>query len=233
MKRLMFITVVFAFIAAPAMADMTTVYDTTWNPMPPAYPTLPDEWDLVSGLPTYPGAPGPHGGGVAGAGDILDSLYGSWTRIDDDFDQFWLDIDGGATVTAKYTSSNLTLGYSLNEHTGAGWTSLGLKNPGDTANFDFADNDFFIWGVSGSGATKWSNEALNNGTDRIVTYKITKLLDGSTPSVPTYVFGMEDGTDWDFQDLVWEATNIVPVPGAILLGILGLAAAGLKLRRFA
>jgi hypothetical protein len=229
MKRLMFITVVCAFMAAPALADFTPVYDTTWNPgvTPPG-----PEMDLESGLPTFPSAPNP-GGGYAGAGDLLDSLYGSWTRIDDDFDQFWLDIDGGATITAKYTSSSLTLGYSLNENTGANWTSLGLTTPGQSTTFDFADGDYFIWGVSGAGAIKWSNEALNGGTDRIVTYRITQLLDGSTPSEPTYVFGVEDGTDWDFQDLVWEATNVVPVPAAVLLGILGLGVAGIKLRKFA
>jgi len=217
----MFITIVCAFMAVPAMADMTNVYDTTYN-----------EWDLVSGLPALPGAPNPGGGSSGGAGDILDTYYDSWTRIDDDFDQMWLDLNGGVTVTAKYTSNTLTLGYSLNENTGAGFVSLEVGTPGQTASFNFADGDYFIWGVTGAG-TQWSNPALNGGTDRIVTYRINKLLGGSTPLVPTYVFGFEDGTDWDYQDLVWEATNVVPVPGAVLLGILGLSAAGIKLRKFA
>jgi len=37
----------------------------------------------------------------------------------------------------------------------------------------------------------------------------------------------------DNATLLWGQINLVPVPGAILLGMLGLGAAGLKLRRFA
>jgi len=42
-------------------------------------------------------------------------------------------------------------------------------------------------------------------------------------------------SDWDYTDFVVmvESVNPVPVPGAVLLGILGLSAAGIKLRRFA
>ena len=40
----------------------------------------------------------------------------------------------------------------------------------------------------------------------------------------------EGGTN---STLIWGSINIVPVPGAFLLGFLGLGAAGLKLRRFA
>ena len=37
----------------------------------------------------------------------------------------------------------------------------------------------------------------------------------------------------DNATLLWGEINLVPVPGAVLLGMLGLGAAGLKLRRFA
>jgi len=40
-----------------------------------------------------------------------------------------------------------------------------------------------------------------------------------------------EGTD--NATLLWGEINLVPVPGAVLLGMLGLSAAGLKLRRFA
>jgi len=41
--------------------------------------------------------------------------------------------------------------------------------------------------------------------------------------------------DWDYNDFVVlvESISPVPVPGAVLLGILGLSAAGIKLRKFA
>jgi hypothetical protein len=44
-------------------------------------------------------------------------------------------------------------------------------------------------------------------------------------------FQSPEGTD--NATLLWGEINLVPVPGAVLLGILGLSAAGLKLRRFA
>jgi hypothetical protein len=51
------------------------------------------------------------------------------------------------------------------------------------------------------------------------------------------LYGSIDGStsDWDYTDFVVmvESVNPVPVPGAVLLGILGLSAAGIKLRRFA
>ena len=53
-----------------------------------------------------------------------------------------------------------------------------------------------------------------------------------------FILAFEDGYnlgDVDYQDFVVliESVNPVPVPGAVLLGILGLSAAGIKLRRFA
>jgi len=51
------------------------------------------------------------------------------------------------------------------------------------------------------------------------------------------LFGSSDGStsDWDYTDFVVmvESVSPVPVPGAVLLGILGLSAAGIKLRKFA
>jgi hypothetical protein len=41
-------------------------------------------------------------------------------------------------------------------------------------------------------------------------------------------------SDWDFTDMVVMVESVyVPVPGAILLGILGLSVAGIKLRKYA
>ena len=44
-------------------------------------------------------------------------------------------------------------------------------------------------------------------------------------------FQSPEGTD--NATMLWGEINLVPVPGAVLLGMLGLGAAGLKLRRFA
>ena len=53
-----------------------------------------------------------------------------------------------------------------------------------------------------------------------------------------YILAFEDlrgpVSDWDFTDMVVMVESVyVPVPGAILLGILGLSVAGIKLRKYA
>ena len=255
MKRLLFVTVICAFGAVPAMGDLNPVYETTWNPV--GIPGLLDEWDLASQPTVLPYTSGPgDGGGGPGVNDILDYYYTSWTRIDDygvfPNDQLWWDLDGGALVKAIYTSSNLYLGYSTNESTGGSpvWLSGSgggnLDTVGETASFNIVPNsDAFVWLIGGS-ATQYSLQALNpGGQDKMVSFRIHGILntpgvpgDGySVPGVPTYIIGFEDRTnnpDLDYQDFVAEVSNVaVPVPGAVLLGILGLSVAGVKLRKFA
>ncbi len=53
-----------------------------------------------------------------------------------------------------------------------------------------------------------------------------------------YMLAFEDlwnGGDRDYSDFVvmMESVTPVPVPGAVLLGMLGLSAAGIKLRKYA
>jgi len=93
----------------------------------------------------------------------------------------------------------------------------------------------------------WHSNSLNNADqqDHMFAYQGT----GDEIQIPTlsagpwadneYVLAFEDLTlsaaDWDYTDMVVMVESVapVPVPGAVLLGILGLSAAGIKLRRFA
>jgi len=256
MNKGIFVAILCAFLASPTLADLTTVYDTTYGSG-----TSYSEWDLVSGL-SWPdaGHPGTYSGTWGhGVDDVLDHYYTSWTRVDDDFDQLWLDQDGGVLVKAIYTStSNLMLGYTLNETTGSPITYLAanvsgsgsLDAIGEQGSFDISNTDAFVWVLGGGSGPYYSSVALNNSVkgcnkDRMVTFKVDGFYNdpdnhasGSTLFAdPTYVLGFEDqwSSDDDFQDFVVQVSRVapVPVPAAVLLGFLGLSAAGIKLRKFA
>jgi hypothetical protein len=224
-------------LVTSAQAATTPIYDTTWN-----YGAY-HEWDLVSGLPTLPGAPNP-GGSVQGANDILDYYYSSWTRIDDSNDQLWFDLDGGALVIkAIYTSAYHKLGYSTDENTGSpitwfsGNSGGNLDTVGETSNFDNLDNsDAFVWVIGGAGTgNKYSRQALNGGTDSMVSFRINGILNTpgnpgggyTAPINPTYLIGFEDWTDKDFQDFVLQVSKVAPVPEPASMLLLGMGILGM------
>ena len=64
-----------------------------------------------------------------------------------------------------------------------------------------------------------------------LTYTLELIGFGLDSSTLQDEFQSPEGTD--NPTLLWGQINLVPVPGAVLLGMLGLGAAGLKLRRFA
>lgn len=99
---------------------------------------------------------------------------------------------------------------------------------------------------TGTGTPVWySDTALNGGEDHMVAIQGTNTdtvkLPGMSPGVWTdseFVLAWEDlpfaSSDRDYDDMVLMVESVkVPVPAALLLGFLGLGAAGLKLRRFA
>ena len=188
---------------------------------------------------------------LLGSGGILDTLYGlsNLVRIQDSpfpDDQVWMNLDGGATATAKYAGADETFGYFPGS---SGGTFVGLFTIPTAVNglaplpggpysgvIPLSEPIFRLGAYTPySGGMLWSSQQSDNSTpafDQMVTWLIT---DG--PSAGNYVVGweIESPGDADYQDLVVEISLAapVPVPGAVLLGILGLGAAGLKLRKFA
>jgi hypothetical protein len=133
-----------------------------------------------------------------------------------------------------------------------------IEDPGDTGTFTLDEGQYFIMDDSGDSSHEaWSLESLNTQNkageyDRMVTFDVSGMDiytwtagSYSSPTTtkirtsvtgPAYIVCFDPGTaDTDFQDMVVliEGANPVPVPGAILLGILGLSVAGVKLRKFA
>jgi hypothetical protein len=117
---------------------------------------------------------------------------------------------------------------------------------------DFAAGNMFGYyldatvGNANAAAVFYSDTSLNaDGFDHMYAYQgkniDTVQLPGLAPGLWTdneFVLAFEDlwtGGDRDFTDFVVMAESVmpIPVPGAVLLGILGLSAAGIKLRRFA
>jgi hypothetical protein len=124
---------------------------------------------------------------------------------------------------------------------------------------DFAGNSFGFFldstlggDLTGDGTPDggffYSDTTLNSDQgDHMYAYQgqgtDTVQLPGFSPGIwgsNEYILAFEDwdfthGSDRDFTDMVLmiESVSPVPVPGAVLLGILGLSAAGIKLRRFA
>jgi hypothetical protein len=208
-----------AVVGGRTLADTTVVYDTTHG----------GEEDLHIGLPTNPDWES-LGGSQHGFDDILDRIYGTgnYQRIDDSFDQLWLEMDGLVEVEAKYASDYHWLGYSLNETTGTPvvWLDDGfggyLDTVGENARFDIVpDSDIFIWVLGNGNPNYYSADVLNaNSMDHMVSFTITNLQD-------TYVIAWENGGgDTDYQDFVFEVRNveIVPEPATLLLlGLGGLA----------
>jgi len=217
-----FLAVVCAFIAVPALADLTLI-----NPSPGSEPSL-----LVQG-------------------GILDTLYGlgNVVRIDDDFDQIWMNLDGGATATAKYAAADESFGYFPGASGGA-FVSLFTVAVGTNQYYPPTTDTpgtipgsavlpIFRLGLSTpyNSGMLWSSQESDNATpvnDHMVTWLITGGA-GNTAGNYVVAWEVENLGDADYQDLVVEISKAapVPVPAAVLLGLLGLSVAGLKLRKFA
>ena len=110
-----------------------------------------------------------------------------------------------------------------------------------------ADGQFAFGYFINTGSVTWySDTALNSdGLDHMVAYQGTNTdtvnISGYGPGLWTdneFVLGFEDQAglgDADYQDLVVmvESVSPVPVPAALVLGMLGMSVAGWRLRKFA
>ena len=217
-KRLMFITVISAFISVPAMADLNLLTNpgaeagnlTGWTVLDES------EGGPVSATPglfdppftplSHPSEIGPHSGSY-----IFSSNRNLYPPGYSGADTWYLTqtvATAGAPVARGYvwgaTNSTEYARLIVSEHYGSTWS--GIYDSG--------------WVRSSYSWTQLSFDwtALNSST-----YELEFRMGGYKPS------GVGGANSAGLDD----AFLAVPVPGAVLLGILGLGAVGVKLRRFA
>lgn len=212
-KRLMLITAVCAFMPMPVSADMVQNGSFESGPDPGTHITLPegstaiDNWTVI-------------GSGLTVAVDSIDYIGTTWVASD----------------------GNRSL--DLNGYYGTGGVEQVISTiPGNTylVAFDMAGNPdngptIKTMDVIAIGSTTQSQSFSFDITGK------TRSSMGWTPMQYTFVADAAS-TTLQFMSTVTGSNNawgpaldnvsVVPVPGAVLLGLIGLTGAGVKLRRFA
>lgn len=259
MRKLLFIATLFALVATPAMADVYGTVDLDFVDVDPgvmsvqiwssSYPASPPPGGTTLNLGVHnlslsnASAGIPSGWvnfltGDVGAFciDLWDQTYDGTTQYDvrplsETPDPFATGDDGMGTKRAAYMSELLDKYWtdSLSNVDAAAiqaviWEIVDEDrfnaNP-DESTWDVTDGTFIV-GVSGT-----TSQAIVDAA----TLMLTDILKDGASYTGTYA-GLSNPSEtgpklYNYQDFVVR----VPVPGAVLLGMLGLGAAGLKLRR--
>ena len=251
MKRIILTAVVCICMSVPALADYSTIRDAGGGE--------PDLWqvlDMVAPITGGWGSTADLNNNTSGRrvldrpdapGDIVDQIWTGGPANVTITTLFW----GGGGVPVD--SANQYFRYDGNIDGSSPTSVFSVDDPQDSVALPAMDS--FIIGDGGQlGA--WSRESLNamtawddggNRRDRMVTFDVSELdiyawnynntttLLRSSVAGPAYLVAFDPGRDADYQDMLAlvEGVNPVPVPGAVLLGMLGLTAAGVKLRKYA
>jgi len=180
------------------------------------------EPDLFAGLSSNP------------QGNIMDTLYGpgNYTRVDDSFDQIWMNFSGAAQVRAAFAGSLSSLYYNSGSQTDflvTSNTSLGYLNQSWVPLPSTSEP--FSWTMKNTNGNTFRSIQSQNpgGVDRMVSFQITGNSGHPTNAIGDYVIAWEDlpGSGGDFQDFVVEVSSVaaIPEPSSFLLLSVGLLCA--------
>ena len=226
MKRLIFITIVCVFMAKPSIADLSFSYEyasdtdgTLTCPIPGA---IIDNFDSDRPGWTYNVSPYDNGS-LVGPGDvyvggtqIAAAPYNYITGFDDATHYYTVPVD----VTDFPQSAAVVFGEGTYNYLGLFWGSMDNYN-----SIDFYLGSFENSPVATVTGSQVSLDSANGGQ--------TDPLDNAYVNI----YGIPDfdrikltSTNYAFE---FDNLAVVPVPAAVILGVLGLGVAGIKLRKYA
>ncbi len=232
MKRLILITVMCAFMSVPALADLMVTLNPQTGSTNVANGILTLDELLTTTSHTYVD--------VAGGGlDIKVSSGHTMVNSTGDLNYTFPDNGLSFEFFATGTSNPVPVsGFAIN------WLDLDVSETagpfeivdalGVTHVLDTSDNSYFTLGTSIStvdlvGANAVDPDGLTssqkgNWDDTQISFALT--------STPILSFKLVKTSDWIAPTGTMDLT-VVPIPSAVLLGILGLSVAGVKLRKHA